>query len=111
MPVALRGTNNQATMQAGVSCLTIGGTRTATLTGTFPVTTGLGAGDAKVATTLDLPSPCVAPIVADHERSRHELVRRQRRLGRLATHTRHPAPAARPSGPRRAQATVVVTPR
>ena len=28
-----------------------------------PVTTGLGAGDAKVATTLDLPSPCVAPIV------------------------------------------------
>ena len=62
-PVALRGTNNQATMQAGVSCLTIGGTRTATLTGTFPVTMGLGAGDAKVATTLDLPSPCVAPIV------------------------------------------------
>ena len=63
VPVALRGTNNQATMQAGVSCLTIGGTRTATLTGTFPVTTGLGAGDAKVATTLNLPSPCVAPIV------------------------------------------------
>ena len=63
VPVALRGTNNQATMQAGVSCLTTTGARTAALTAPFAVTTGTGAGDAKVETTLDLPSPCVAPIV------------------------------------------------
>ena len=63
VPVALRGTNNQATMRAGVSCLTTTGARTATLTSAFPVTTGPGAGDAKVEATLDLPSPCIAPIV------------------------------------------------
>jgi hypothetical protein len=63
VPAAIRGTNNQATMRAGVSCLTTTGARTATLTDPFAVTTGLGAGDAKVETTLDLPSPCIAPVV------------------------------------------------
>ena len=63
VPANLRGTNNQATMQAGVSCLTTSGTRQAVLTGPLSVTTGIGAGDARVATTLNLPSPCVAPLI------------------------------------------------
>ena len=63
VPANLRGTNTQATMQAGVSCLTTTGVRVAALTGTFPVTTGTGAGDGSVEATLTLPSPCIAPIV------------------------------------------------
>jgi len=63
VPANLRGTNTQASMQAGVSCLTTTGARVAALTGTFPVTTGAGAGDGHVEATLTLPSPCIAPIV------------------------------------------------
>ena len=63
VPAALRGTNNQATMRAGVSCLTTTGARVAALTDPFPVTTGAGAGDGRVEATLTLPSPCIAPIV------------------------------------------------
>jgi hypothetical protein len=63
VPVGLRGTNNQATMRAGVSCLTTTGARTAVLTPAFPVTTGPGAGDGSVEATLALPSPCVAPVI------------------------------------------------
>src|SRR5215207_1056933 len=63
VPVALRGTNTQATMRAGVSCLTTSGARTAVLTSPFPVTTGAGAGDGSVEATLALPSPCVAPVI------------------------------------------------
>ena len=63
VPVALRGTNNQATMRAGVSCLTTTGSRVAALTAAFPVTTGAGAGDGTVEATLALPAPCIAPVV------------------------------------------------
>jgi hypothetical protein len=63
VPPQLRGTNNQATMRAGVSCLTTTGDRVAALTAPFPVTTGAGAGDGRVEATLALPSPCIAPVV------------------------------------------------
>ena len=59
----LPGTNTVGSMRAAVSCLTTTGTRTATSTDPFPVTTGTGAGDGHVEATLDLPSPCIAPIV------------------------------------------------
>jgi hypothetical protein len=62
-PGTLPGTNTIASMKAAVSCLTTDGTRTATFTPAFPVTTGTGAGDGHVVATLDLPSPCIGPIV------------------------------------------------
>jgi hypothetical protein len=63
LPASLRGTNNQATMRAGVSCLTTTGARAAALTSPFPVTTGTGAGDGRVEAVLTLSSPCIAPVV------------------------------------------------
>ncbi len=53
--------------RAIVSCQTIdenGDTATVNLTtDPFSATTGLGAGNATIAARLDLPSPCIAPIV------------------------------------------------
>jgi hypothetical protein len=57
------GTNPSATFLAVVSCLTTNGTAVNRATDPFPATTGLGGGDARVEATLDLPSPCIAPIV------------------------------------------------
>ena len=61
----LAGTNTVDTMKGAVSCLTSDGTRTATFTPAFAVTTGSGdgAGNGRVEALLDLPSPCFAPIV------------------------------------------------
>jgi hypothetical protein len=59
----LPGTNTIASMKAAVSCMRTDGTRSATFTPAFPVTTGAGAGDGRVEASLDLPSPCLAPVV------------------------------------------------
>jgi len=64
------GTNNQTHFNAVVSCLSVDGSGNPTTvnlaTGPFPATTGpasSGGGNAKVEADLDLPSPCIAPIV------------------------------------------------
>lgn len=63
VPEALRGTNPAANFVAIVSCTTmIGGTpATANVaTGPFPATT---TGDSKIEAQVNLPSPCLAPII------------------------------------------------
>ncbi len=57
------GTNPSATFLAVVSCLTATGTIANVTTDPFPATTGLGGGDARVDVRLDLPDPCIAPII------------------------------------------------
>lgn len=61
------GQNPAAAFRAIVSCLSkdeSGNPTTVNLmTDPFPATTGLGAGDAKIEAHLDLPSPCIAPII------------------------------------------------
>jgi hypothetical protein len=63
----LAGQNPIPAFRAIVSCLSKdenGDPTTVNLmTDPFPATTGLGAGDAKIRAHLDLPSPCIAPIV------------------------------------------------
>lgn len=62
VPPALRGTNPIPSFQAIVSCFT-GDESVATLnvsSGLFPANT---AGDSRIEATVNLPSPCVAPIV------------------------------------------------
>ncbi|MEJ2265715.1 MAG: hypothetical protein P8X95_19910 [Anaerolineales bacterium] len=63
----LAGQNTIPAFRAIVSCLSKdenGDPTTINLTtDPFPATTGLGAGDAKIRAQLDLPSPCIAPIV------------------------------------------------
>jgi hypothetical protein len=64
-PVAanLQGTNPLPQFGAIVSCLTsVGGAATTTNLATAPVPAS-SAGDAKLDTTVKLPSPCFAPIV------------------------------------------------
>jgi hypothetical protein len=46
-----------------VSCLTADGAIANVTTDAFPATTGLGGGDARVDVRLDLPDPCIAPII------------------------------------------------
>ena len=62
--LATTGTNPVTTFRGLVSCQTIDGTGAATVTNVstdpFPAST---AGDSKIAQTLDLPDPCIAPIV------------------------------------------------
>ena len=63
VPANLQGTNPVAQFGAIVSCLTaVGGAATTTnlATSTVPASS---AGDAELDTTVDLPSPCFAPIV------------------------------------------------
>src|SRR5262245_18555825 len=63
VPEALRGTNPIANFQAVVSCLTPNDGSVATVnvaTAPFPASP---PGDAMIKASLDLPSPCVAPIV------------------------------------------------
>ena len=64
VPPELRGINDEPTFQAVVSCLTDngqGGLATVNLTtATFPAT---ATGNANIATSVDLPDLCMAPIV------------------------------------------------
>ena len=57
------GTNPSPTFVAVVSCLTATGAIENKATAAFPATTGLGGGDARVEAQLDLPEPCIAPII------------------------------------------------
>jgi len=64
VPEALRGTNPIASFEAIVSCESIDASGAAVTrnepTGPFPATT---AGDSRIDATVDLPSPCFAPVV------------------------------------------------
>lgn len=62
VPPALQGTNPIAMFRAIVSCQTVDGVGLITNvpTGLVPATT---TGNAEIETTVDLPSPCFAPIV------------------------------------------------
>lgn len=60
------GSNPSAVFRGLVSCLRSDGSVVNILTEAFPATTGpasLGGGNAKIETTVALPSPCIAPIV------------------------------------------------
>ena len=60
------GANTVASFRAIVSCVKSDGTVQNILTDAFPATTGpaaSGGGNAKIETTVNLPSPCFAPIV------------------------------------------------
>ena len=60
------GTNPVATFRGLVSCLTDQATVVNIPTDAFPATTGAataGGGNANIEQTLNLPSPCIAPIV------------------------------------------------
>lgn len=60
------GTNNQTAFRAIVSCLDGNGAPVKILTEEFPATVGAasdGGGNAEFETTVDLPSPCIAPII------------------------------------------------
>lgn len=57
------GTNTIPVMKVVVSCVTDGGGVVNVSTPTFPVTTGAGAGDGSVETTVALPETCLAPLV------------------------------------------------
>lgn len=63
----IAGRNPIANFKAIVSCLSRSDASTATTvnreTGLFPATLGLGAGDATIRGSVDLPDPCIAPIV------------------------------------------------
>ena len=61
--LVVTGTNPQPAFRAAVSCLTTSGGMVVTvnrITGAFPATS---TGDATIEATVDLPSPCVAPII------------------------------------------------
>ncbi len=64
VPANLQGVNPFPDFRAVVSCQTIGAGSTATVTnvftGNFPAN---AEGDSKIATTISLPHPCIAPIV------------------------------------------------
>jgi hypothetical protein len=60
------GSNPITSFRGLVSCLTSDGTVMNVLTGNFPATTGpaaSGGGNSKIEADLDLPDPCIAPIV------------------------------------------------
>ena len=60
------GSNPVGNFRGLVSCLTTDATIVNVSTGDFPATTGpatAGGGNAKIEATLDLPNPCIAPIV------------------------------------------------
>lgn len=60
------GINPVANFRGLVSCLTTDATVVNVSTGDFPATTGpatAGGGNSKIEATLDLPNPCIAPIV------------------------------------------------
>ena len=59
--------NPVGSFKAILSCLSVDGMGNKVTvnveTDTFPATTGVGAGDSKIRDTLELPDPCIAPIV------------------------------------------------
>ena len=60
------GINPVGNFRGLVSCLTTSATVVNVPTGDFPATTGAataGGGNAKIEASLDLPNPCIAPIV------------------------------------------------
>ena len=60
------GTNPIPNFRAIVSCLTVDGGADNVTSGLFPATLGAavnGGGNAKIETTLSLPTPCIAPLV------------------------------------------------
>jgi hypothetical protein len=60
------GSNPIASFRAIVSCLTSDGSVKNITTDTFPATTGpasAGGGNAEIEADLDLPQPCIAPII------------------------------------------------
>jgi hypothetical protein len=63
VPEALRGTNPIANFRGLVSCQSIDGTTATTPTVTTDLFPATPAGDSKIEATVDLPSPCFAPIV------------------------------------------------
>ena len=65
VPADLRGINDEATLRALVSCLTegAGGSSVETVNVVTRGFRATRAGDAGIRATLDLPNPCIAPIV------------------------------------------------
>ena len=63
----LAGNNPAGAFRAIVSCLSVdmdGAPITVNrMTDAFPATTGVGGGDAEIVDNVDLPDPCIAPIV------------------------------------------------
>jgi hypothetical protein len=63
---ANEGINPIASFRAIVSCITSDGSVQNVITDAFPATTGpadQGGGNSKIETVVDLPQPCVAPII------------------------------------------------
>jgi hypothetical protein len=63
VPEALRGTNPIASFKAIVSCLTADGGSAATVNVSTALAPASPSGDAKIEDSVELPSPCFAPIV------------------------------------------------
>lgn len=63
VPEATQGTNPVPAFRAIVSCLTTDGTTSATANVSTEPAPATSTGDAKIEATVDLPSPCFAPIV------------------------------------------------
>lgn len=63
VPEALRGTNPIASFRAIVSCQTISGSTATVMNLTTDAFPANPAGNSKIEATVDLPSPCFAPIV------------------------------------------------
>ena len=63
VPEALRGTNPIASFKAIVSCLTVEGGAAATVNISTTLAPASRSGDAKIEDSVQLPSPCFAPIV------------------------------------------------
>lgn len=63
VPANLQGTNPIPQFKAVVSCLTTSGGLATTSNVSTPPVTASASGDAEIDATVDLPSPCFAPIV------------------------------------------------
>ena len=63
VPADLQGTNPITAFKAVVSCLTTSGGAATTSNVSTPTVPASPSGDAEIDATLDLPSPCFAPIV------------------------------------------------
>ena len=63
VPTALQGTNPIASFKAIISCLTSDGGAPATVNVSTALAPASPSGDAKIEDSVELPSPCFAPIV------------------------------------------------
>lgn len=63
VPVALQGTNPIASFKAIVSCLTSASGAPATMNVSTALAPASSSGDAKIEASVELPSPCFAPIM------------------------------------------------